>query len=347
MESTNKQQLFEFVRLNEIHIKGIKQSGYTWGQLADMFKLCQQCNAKQKSDHVRKIVNTHFRNSKIAQEEIPSGEVYTMDFSNFESQVNPAEIVNQHDGTYLLLPCVHAPFVNKALWISMLKLLEDLQDVLAGVIIMGDFLDLNTLSSHDKGRLPIPGINLGWEYSQSNTYLDSLDKYFFGLHKVYIWGNHEDRYKRYMLSPDSAKLKGAVLSPTQALRLKERGYLVLEDWKNDEYELGDLTIYHGDGCSKHVCHREMSIHKKSVAFCHTHRIQSYIEGKCVAYNLGTMSDFKRAPVFGYASKAMKSTWGTGFGLAHLHNGVTSVDQIVWRNDDHFAYAGKIYHAGSN
>ena len=59
-------------------------------------------------------------------------------------------------GRHLVLGCMHVPFHNKRMLISILELLADKKFV--GMHLIGDYLDLNTFSSHDRGRFPaIPG----------------------------------------------------------------------------------------------------------------------------------------------------------------------------------------------
>lgn len=157
--------------------------------------------------------------------------------------------------------------------------------------------------------------------------------------KVCIQGNC-DRYRRYVSNVDNSKLQGGLLSPEKALRLKERGYNVQTNWKEDEVVIGDLTIIHGEICSIHACKKHLDVFKKNMLFFHTHRKQMYCEGEHKAYNGGTMADFN-SPAFGYATKSMKKTWTNSFAVIHLVDGVSSVELPTW-NKNHFTYGGKIW-----
>ena len=78
-------------------------------------------------------------------------------------------------------------------------------------------------------------------------------------------------------------------------------------------------------------------------FAHTHRIQSYMEGKHKAYNIGCLADFWNSDVFNYATKSMKLKWNNGFAVVSLNKGITSVEQVIW-NSNFFVYGGKVYRA---
>ena len=60
-----------------------------------------------------------------------------------------AKTVHPHFGTHLVTGCNHAPFDNKHMTNGMIELVKDLGDKLAGIHLIGDFLDLNSLSSHE------------------------------------------------------------------------------------------------------------------------------------------------------------------------------------------------------
>ena len=155
-----------------------------------------------------------------------------------------------------------------------------------------------------------------------------------------LFGNHEDRFHRHMSTVDFSKLKGAIKSPTEALKLVERGFEVYENWVEDEVTIGDLTIIHGEFCTTFPTKKHLDVYKKNMLFAHTHRSQMYREGEHVAFNIGSMADFN-SPAFNYATKSMKKQWSNGFAIATVVNGITSVEQITW-NKNHFVYGGTVW-----
>jgi hypothetical protein len=250
-------------------------------------------------------------------------------------------IPKKEEGMYLVLGCVHAPFTNKQFWTAMLKLAQERKNDISGLILNGDFLDMHSLSAYDKGKLAIEGINLGVEYEGGRRYLDSVLRVLHGdIYKGWLRGNHEFRFSKYMKNVDNSKLNGALNSPEEALGLRQKGFEIYLDWVNDEIELGNLSIIHGEFCNVHCTKKYIDVFKKNFLFNHTHRTSMFREGEHVAYNSGFMGDIN-SPIFNYATKAMKKTWSNTFSIATYYNGKTVVEQPTWL-DDSFVYGGKIY-----
>lgn len=224
-------------------------------------------------------------------------------------------------GTYFVTGCTHAPWHNKKMYTSVFNYLAKENISLQGLILAGDFLDLNSLSSHDKGKKPLLGVTLDWEYQEAGKFLDEFDslKYNKGATKDFIGGNHEDRYLRLLRNNDESKYGKALKSPEEGLNLIKRGYNVYTDWKNDWISIGKhLEVGHGEFCSTHVSKKMIDTFRKSVVFFHTHREQLYIEGNVGGFNMGSGADFD-APIFGYATRAMKNSWVNACCLVHLDN----------------------------
>lgn len=245
--------------------------------------------------------------------------------------------------THILLPCVHAPFHNKKLFDSFFKYAKDIKNI-KSLCILGDFLDMNSLSAHDKGKIPIEGIELGKEYREATRLLDTILSVLpKGIDKHYLYGNHEDRYFRYIKGVDESKLGGALESPDKALGLKSKGFTVYTDWKNDEILFGTHLIgVHGEFCNVHTAKKTIDTYRKSVIYAHTHRFQVYVEGRTGGFNIGSMADFN-SPVFKYATKAMRSSWLNGFALVHIDkkSGLYYVQPIM-AFDGTFCVNGKKY-----
>lgn len=204
---------------------------------------------------------------------------------------------------------------------------------LQGIILDGDIVDLNSLSSHDKGKIPIKGVTLSWEYKEANKFLDQIDELKVKGTKDYIFGNHEDRYKRISKESEIAKLGEALVSPTVGLRLKERGYNVYEDWKNDGIHLGKyLDVYHGEFFNTHSAKKTIDTYRKSVLYFHTHRFQVYVEGLVGGWNMGFGGDID-APIFNFASRAMKNSWVNSCCTATIdENGFYHIEPLIYINN---------------
>lgn len=243
-------------------------------------------------------------------------------------------------GTYVVMGCVHVPFHNRPFFEAGLQLINDIQP--EGLVLAGDIMDMNSLSSHDRGRVALPGVTLGWEYDEGNKALDALDAASDWKVKHYLWGNHEDRYHRYMSKVDNAKLGNALQSPTDALNLHKRGYVVQENWKEATAYLGKhLEIIHGTFCNIHTAKKHIDAFRTSIMFFHTHRFQTYLEGNVGGFNMGWMGDAD-SQAFGYADKGQKSRWNNAFAIVHIDDqGGYHVEPILWQND-RFYYGSKVY-----
>jgi hypothetical protein len=294
-------------------------------------------SSKQQGDRVRSIWRS-IKKSNITYCTISAKEVkISVENNSVDVPVNNNQPHTQ--GQYLILGCVHAPFVNHDFWNALCKYAEKNKDSIKGLILNGDFLDMNALSFHDKGSMPLEGYNLGREYSEAKDLLNRLLKCLNkNIYKGFMYGNHEHLYNRYMSLPDGKRIEGAMPKPEEGLAL-DKSWNIFTDWKNDEIQIGDLTIIHGEFFNVHLCKKYLDTFRKNILFAHSHRQQIHREGNDVAYNIGCMIDMNH-PAFYYASKAMKKTWANGFAIATLDN-TTNVELVTW-NKDYFYYGGNKY-----
>lgn len=239
-------------------------------------------------------------------------------------------------GMYLVMGCTHVPGDNKALTKGIADLITDLGTGLTGLAIIGDFLDMNSLSGHDIGKFTaIPGLTLGKEYEAGNTALDLITK---GLnpkaHKIFMYGNHEDRYNRYM--GDMQKAKATIASPQEALHLDARGFHTYTKWQQDKVTLGKhLDLIHGEYYNVHSAKKHIDVYRGSVMYVHTHRIQTYIEGSVGGFNIGWGGDID-SPLFNYMPRGTKSQWQNGFAVVTIDTeGNYYVQQVICHNKKFF------------
>lgn len=241
-------------------------------------------------------------------------------------------------GTYFITGCAHAPWHNRAMYDSIFNYISK-EVKLSGVILAGDIVDLSSLSFHDRGNIALPGVTLEWEYKEANKFLDGIDSMYAnssvkdgeGIH--YIYGNHEDRYSRLMNMSDTSKYGDALKSPSEGLKMSSRGYNVLPNWKSDHIKIGKyLEVNHGEFLNVHSAKKTIDTYRKSVMYFHTHRFQVYMEGLVAGWNMGSGADFN-APIFGYATRAMKNSWVNSSALVHLdEDGYYHVQPMVFINN---------------
>jgi hypothetical protein len=246
-------------------------------------------------------------------------------------------------GMHILMGCNHVPFHHVQLHEGVKRLIKDHKNKIKGFHLLGDFLDLNPLSSHDKGRFTaVPGLTLNDEYDAGNTLLDEFDAILpDNVWKTYLYGNHEDRYNRWMSNMDNAKTP--LVSPAEALGLMDRGYHTKTRWSQDYFTLGnDFEIFHGIYFSIHNAKAHLDKLRTSCAYVHTHRIQNYREGKMAAFNIGACADFT-TPAFNYATRPMKAQWANGFAINMIDSkGNSNITQINVNPDGHFWFGGVYY-----
>lgn len=235
-------------------------------------------------------------------------------------------------GTYWVTGCAHAPWHNKKMYDSTLNYLKQEVDLL-GIILAGDIIDANSLSAHDKGNIALPGVTLDWEYKEANKFLDNIDSLGVANNTYFLYGNHEDRYNRLIRNVDNNKYGRALKSPTEGLKLTERGYDVYTDWKNDSIKIGKyLDINHGEFCNVHTAKKTIDTYRQSTMYFHTHRFQIYMEGQVAGFNMGSGANFD-APIFGYATRAMKTSWANASALVTLdNNGYYHVQPLLFINN---------------
>jgi hypothetical protein len=126
------------------------------------------------------------------------------------------------------------------------------------------------------------------------------------------------------------------------MNLFERGFQVIESYSTGYMTLGQhLDILHGIYYNTHCAKTHIDRFRGSVLFAHTHRIQSYIEGRTGGFNIGWGGD-SQAAAFGYADRGTKASWQNGFAVVNIdESGDYYVNQII-ANNGNFYYNGTKY-----
>lgn len=264
-------------------------------------------------------------------------------FNKLDRISTPSRLEGDLVGMHIIQGCVHVPFHNKKMQEGVMNLIKDLGSKVKGFHLIGDILDMNSLSAHDNNKLPIPGITLGYEYKEGNKFLDAYDQIIpKDAVKTYLYGNHEDRWNRHVSDVNNAKYADAVPSPREALKLEERGYIVKDNWKEDYFVLGkDLQMIHGEFCTKYPARTHVDRMKASVIFAHTHRIDINYDGEKAGFNIGWGGD-TNAQAFNYVSRLTKMNWINGFAIVHIDNRGNYFTQVIPVFHNEFYYNGSRY-----
>jgi hypothetical protein len=144
-----------------------------------------------------------------------------------------------------------------------------------------------------------------------------------------------------MMGSEAAKLGTALLSPTVALKLRERGFNVIEEYPDGYVQLGNVQLIHGMYLNSNHAKTHLQKVRSNVMYGHSHQLQVYSENGLTAYNIGHLVDAE-APIFSYASRFEKVNWKSGFATITLdYEGNTHV-QVIEPVNDSFVYNGVIY-----
>jgi len=243
---------------------------------------------------------------------------------------------------YYFLPDMHVPFHRKPLWRRILQAVRDMRP--EGVILGGDFLDMYSLGKyHADSVYYLRDITLEDEYRAGRLVLHELESVLpRGCRRVYLYGNHEDRYYREIARGDRAKYGGALRSPDEALGLRERGWEVYHRWKDDSYVIIEgVECMHGAYATVHAAKKHLEECHCTVLFGHTHRWQVYSNGVHTAYNVGWLGD-RENRAFEYAPRSRRRQWVNGFAIVRVYSTGAVFVEAVQCQGDRFIAGGVAY-----
>jgi predicted phosphodiesterase len=244
---------------------------------------------------------------------------------------------------YVVLPDPHRPFHNKFIWDKVLRFLCDNSKMITGLVWPGDYMDMTSLSRHHADSLGLlKDWDLSLEYQDGRKGLYEVDKILpKSTEKHFIFGNHEDFYFRELQRGDRAKYGLELKSPTEGLNLKELGYKVYENWKDDYVQLGKyLQVFHGIYTNEHAAKKHLDVFGSCI-FGHTHRFGCFHSGNNVGWNIGTLCDINH-PAFNYMFRGQKQKWVNGFAVVYIdETGYFWIDAIPIYNNTFF-FNGKRY-----
>jgi len=239
--------------------------------------------------------------------------------------------------TQLVLGCVHIPFHNKKLLNGVFQLIKDIKP--QGLNLIGDIYDCNSLNFHDRGQTPI--LDVVTEYKMGKVVMDEFHSVTKSIkEKRFVYGNHEDRYLRHQRLPDSKRIMHE--PPEEHFRLRENGYEVKTNVKDDYFTLGSyLDIFHGELLGVNPAKRQLDKSRNSVMFAHSHRLGSYYDTNKASFNIGGLFD-RNAQAFKYAGRLVRAGWQNGFGIVYIDtNGYYSA-QLITCSENGFIFNGKKY-----
>jgi hypothetical protein len=185
------------------------------------------------------------------------------------------------------------------------------------------------------------GVDLGMEYSAGKQgVFDIESRLKKNTEKIFIYGNHEDRFFR---DKKSMRKYGASLqAPHEAMGMDD--WEVVTDWKNGYVTLGNnLDVFHGVKVGMNAAKDQLNaLPNRDHIFNHTHRFGSYSNQTNTAYNTGCMIDFD-SDAFKYVDRGIRESWSHGFAVAYIDAiGNNHTYPIKIDNDKGFFFKGEVY-----
>ena len=205
------------------------------------------------------------------------------------------------------------------------------------VFINGDGLDLFSLSGFLSRVLT--NFDVGDEVDIMKWYLKRWGKHF--THKHYVFGNHEDRWERYIFE-NAAQMAPFTETLAEALSLDTLGY----DWVPylKHYDFQGFIITHGDTTIQNTAKKMMEMYQSSGTSGHVNRPQSWTwadasNGESATwYCTGMTCRMDIGEVIKVWRKIQP--WQQGFLIGEVQDGILHT-QLVRVHHGKFSAAGRI------
>lgn len=210
------------------------------------------------------------------------------------------------------------------------------------VIQIGDFMDFDIISSHNKENLrAISGKTIDKDYEYGNAVLDRWQKLAPKAKFTIIEGNHEFRMERYI---DANPVLEGKMEVPGGLNLNRRGIKWIPYWsKGDVYRVGKASFIHGTYVNQYHAKKHLEAYDTSVFYGHVHSVQSFSKvqkkGKpMIAQSLGCLCELNQ----GYM-RGRPSNWVHAFAVFYIQDNGNFNHFVVQVVDHKFVSPeGKLY-----
>jgi predicted phosphodiesterase len=210
----------------------------------------------------------------------------------------------------LVLPDVHIPNEDTVTLRAVERYMADHK--WDEVIYLGDFVDLNVISSHNINNLrDVAGQTLAKDYAAANTVLDRHQKLCPGAKFTYLEGNHEFRTERYINA--RPEMEGLCEVPIR-LNLEQRGIEWIPAWSEGHiYTRGKANFHHGLYVGKNHSRKHVEAFGGNLFYGHTHDVEQsakvfYGENTTiVAQSLGCLCSYQQKYLRGRPTNWQQAT----------------------------------------
>jgi len=145
-------------------------------------------------------------------------------------------------------------------------------------VILGDFLDYNSVSSHNTGKPQlVEGEDLDQDNELGRALLDDICRAVRrkrdSCDVIYLEGNHEFRCTRLLQAQPQL---GRWVLPRNGLELKERGIKWVPSWSEGKlHNVGNAYFTHGQYTNLHHAKKHVEHYGVPIYYGHTHDVQTY------------------------------------------------------------------------
>lgn len=236
---------------------------------------------------------------------------------------------------------IHIPFQDKhavELWLRFLEWYKP--EIL---VLNGDILDCFKVSKFM--TIPTDGLRLKGEIDETRKLLARIVAVTPKCTRYFVWGNHEARLQKYILSQAEQLYELVALEDLLGL---DKDFIVVNGHSRENVvQIGDLYIGHWDRVSKFSAYTVKNIvadRGVNVVQSHTHRLgfytQRFLDRTIYGWEIGCLCGLNPDYVF-------NPNWSLGFAIIEPYNdGKQYTFYLVKINDSNghysFAYGQKVF-----
>ena len=251
----------------------------------------------------------------------------------------------------IILPDLHHPSHNLKAWRAVIRFIKWFKP--HTVILLGDAMDMQSINHwkhKEENKKYFEGKRLIAEYRNFvKEILNPLMELTPNAEHVYMGGNHEEW--AYQLVEKQPDLEG-MIEPEIVMELKLNGwkwirYMAEDKFGNTKrglYQIGKLTLVHGEYLNIYHAAKTSNVFSKSVAYGHTHDVQLYTKTHIedpydyhTAQSIGCLCD--RSPSYG---RGKPNRWVHAFGVLYTRPDGSYNLYVPIIINGRFTFAGKTF-----
>lgn len=239
--------------------------------------------------------------------------------------------------TLVALPDLHIPQHDVRSLNAVNKFLKDYRP--DEIVYMGDFMDFDCISSHNKDNLrAVENERIFEDYETATPIIDLHRKLTKKI--TYIEGNHCERVERYVDANPAVK---GLVEVVPCLKLKQKNIDFIRYRNTGVYKVGRANFIHGIYTNQFHAKKTVEAFGDNIFYGHTHDVQSYskelrgVNKTLVGQSMGCLCKYNQSYM-----KGRPSRWQQAFGVFEFLPDGFFQYQVVRIFNHRFIYNGKIY-----